>query len=66
MTKTNGKGVTLRRAEKFFQANFNAEWVYNLDGGQSFALLCRKREKNKMTTLAGGYAKVADVMAFTE
>lgn len=66
VTITNGKGVSLRRAEKFFLANFNAEWVYNLDGGQSFALLSRKKDKKKINTLAGGSAKVVDILAFTE
>ena len=64
VTKSKGKGLSLRRAEKFFLANFNTEWVYNLDGGLSFALLLR--EKNKIKRLAGGYAKVVDVMGFTE
>ena len=66
VTKSKGKGLSLRRAQKFFQANFNAEWVYNLDGGQSFALLSRKQGKKKINTLAGGSVRVVDVMAFTE
>ena len=60
------KGISLRRAQQFFLENFNAEWVYNLDGGQSYALMSKKQGKKKINTLAGGTAKVADVMGFTE
>ena len=66
VTMSKGKGTSLRRAQKFFLDNFNAEWVYNLDGGQSFALMSRKKDKKKMNTLAGGSARVVDVMGFTE
>ena len=60
------RGISLRRAEEFFQENFQAEWVYNLDGGYSSALLCRTRDKKKPRIITGGSAKVADIMAFTE
>ena len=60
------RGISLRRAEEFFLENFQAEWVYNLDGGYSSALLCRTREKKKPRIITGGSAKVADIMAFTE
>ena len=66
VTKSKGKGLSLRRAQRFFRENFETEWVYNLDGGQSYALMCRKQEKKKLTVLTGGYAKVTDVMGFTE
>ena len=66
VTKSKGKGISLRRAQRFFRENFETEWVFNLDGGQSFTLMYRARNKKKLTTLAGGYAKVVDVMAFTE
>ena len=66
VTKSKGKGVSLRRAQKFFLENFNAEWVYNLDGGQSYALMSRKQGKKKINTLAGGSVRVVDVMGFTE
>lgn len=59
-------GITLRRAVVFFQANFRAEWVYNLDGGPSSALICRKRGQKKMRAVMGGGAKDADIMVFTE
>ena len=60
------RGISLWRAEEFFQENFQAEWVYNLDGGYSSALLCRTRDKKKPRIITGGSAKVADIMAFTE
>ena len=61
-----GKGITLRRASEFFRENFRTEWVYDLDGGQSFALMSRKPGKKRMVTIATGGAKIADIMAFTE
>ncbi len=59
-------GMTLREAVRFFQDHFDTEWVYDLDGGPSSALLCRKRENKKFATVMGGTAKDADIMAFTE
>ena len=60
-------GISLRRAVTFFQDNFpEAEWVYNLDGGPSSALLCREQGRKKVRIIMGGGAKDADCMAFTE
>ena len=60
-------GISLRRALTFFQDNFpQAEWVYDLDGGPSSALLCREQGKKKVRTIMGGGAKDADCMAFAE
>lgn len=59
-------GLTLRRALRFFQENFQAEWVYNLDGGPSSALFLRDRGTRRLTLIAGGEAKDIDIMAFTE
>lgn len=66
VTKERGKGITLRRGAAFFQEHFNTEWVYNLDGGNSIALLSRKRGKRKLVTVASGGASIADIMGFTE
>ena len=66
VTSEKKRGLSLRRAVEFFQENFAAEWVYNLDGGPSSALLCRAKGRKKPKTLAGGTVKVADIMAFTE
>ena len=66
VTKERGKGITLRRGAAFFQEHFNTEWVYNLDGGNSIALLSRKRGKKKLVTIALGGASIVDVMGFIE
>ena len=66
VTRERGKGITLRRAVAFFQDNFRTEWVYNLDGGQSSALLCRKQDKKNLRLLTKKGARVVDVMVFTE
>ena len=59
-------GVSLRRAQEFFRENFRAEWVYNLDGGPSYALLTRVQGKKRISTIVGGGTKDVDIMAFTE
>ena len=59
-------GLSLRRASVFFRESFRTEWVYDLDGGPSSALICRKRGNKKMHTVMGGGAKDADIMAFIE
>ena len=66
VTRERGKGITLRRASEFFRENFKTVWVYDLDGGQSFALMSRKPGKKRMVTIATGGARIADIMAFTE
>lgn len=65
-TVNRGRGITLRRAADFFREHFSTEWVYNLDGGQSFALLSRKRDKKKLVNVASGGASIVDVMGFIE
>ena len=62
VTKDLRGGISLRRAITFFQENFETEWVYNLDGGVSSALLV-KNEKGKWKPILGG-AKDEDIMAF--
>ena len=66
VTRERGKGLTLRRASEFFRENFSTEWVYNLDGGQSSALLSRKQDKKNMLCLTTKGARVVDIMAFIE
>ena len=61
-----GKGITLRRAAVFFQEHFNTEWVYNLDGGMSSALLSRKQGKKQIGTIYHGGSSIVDMMAFIE
>jgi len=60
-------GISLRRVVEFFRENFpEAEWVFNLDGGPSSALLCRNVGAKKPRTVMGGGVKDADLMAFIE
>ena len=66
VTVERGKGITLRKGAAFFQENFRTEWVYNLDGGKSIALLSRKRDKKRPVVLSWGGANIVDMMAFTE
>ncbi len=66
VTKQRGKGISLRRAVEFFQENFLTEWVYNLDGGNSTALLARRQGQNKLRLAIDRGAKIVDIMAFTE
>lgn len=65
-THERGKGISLRSASAFFRERFRTEWVYNLDGGGSFALLSRKRDKKTMLRLSEKGARVVDIMAFVE
>ena len=65
-TRERGKGITLRRAVVFFRENYSTEWVYDLDGGMSTALMSRKKEKKNMHLLVERGAKIVDIMAFTE
>ena len=66
VTKERGRGLSLRRAVTFFRDNFQTEWVYNLDGGYSTALLCRRQGQKKLRLALKRGAKVVDIMAFTE
>ncbi len=66
VTNEESYGLTLRRVSEFFRNRFETEWVYNLDGGPSSALLCREKGKKRLVTLMGGRAKDADILAFTE
>ena len=65
-TRERGKGITLRAAVEFFRENFRTEWVYNLDGGKSSALLSRLNGKKNLRLLTKKGAKITDVMVFTE
>ena len=64
--RQDSHGLSLYRINRFFMRNFETEWVYNLDGGPSTALLARKQGRKRMGTVAGGAAKDADIMAFIE
>ena len=66
VTQERGKGISLRKGADFFREHFSTEWVYNLDGGKSIALLSRKRDKKHPIEIAWGGASIVDIMAFTE
>ena len=66
VTGEKKRGLSLRRTVAFFQDNFDTEWVYNLDGGPSSALLVRKQGGRKLEPVAGSKVKDLDIMAFTE
>lgn len=66
VTSEGGYGLTLHEVNDFFLKYFELEWLYNLDGGPSTALLARKKDKKRLGTIAGGAAKDADIMAFIE
>ena len=66
VTNEGRNGLTLHEVNDFFRKYFEVEWLYNLDGGPSTALLARKQGRKRMGTVAGGAAKDADIMAFTE
>ena len=67
VTNDGGTGLTLHEVNSFFLKHFEPlEWIYNLDGGPSSALMVRKRPGAKVKRLAGGGARDADIMAFVE
>ena len=66
VTNEGGQGLTLHEVNGFFNRHFELEWLYDLDGGPSSALLARKKGSTKLKTIMGGSAKDADIMAFVE
>jgi hypothetical protein len=66
VTKDRGKGISLRSASSFFRERFRTEWVYDLDGGPSYALMVRKKRDGKLAKFSMGGARIVDIMAFTE
>ena len=67
LTVTNKEtyGLSLIQCVDFLQTHFDPEWVYDLDGGPSSALLCRE-EDGSWKRIFGGTREDADIMAFTE
>ncbi len=61
-----GLGLTLHEVNGFFQKYFQTEWLYNLDGGPSSALMVRKQGAKKLRTVMGGAAKDMDLLVFAE
>ncbi|MBQ9210945.1 MAG: phosphodiester glycosidase family protein [Clostridia bacterium] len=66
VTNEGRAGLTLHEVNDFFQEYFQVEWLYDLDGGPSSALLARKQGAKKLNAIMGGAAKDIDIMAFVE
>ena len=66
ITATSSVGLTLWDAVDFLQKKLGPEWAYDLDGGPSSALICRRAGKKTLTVIYGGKSKDADVMGFVE
>lgn len=66
VTNDGKRGLSLRDVSLFFREHFDTEWVYDLDGGPSSALMVRRKGKKAITTLWGGKAKDADILGFRE
>lgn len=63
---SKGGGLTMTEAVDMIQRHFDPEWVYNLDGGPSSALLARTTDTEELTAIWGGLREDADIMAFVE
>ena len=66
VSNDGGLGLTLHEVNDFFRKYFELEWLYDLDGGPSSALLTRKKGSSRLYAVMGGSAKDEDIMAFTE
>ena len=65
--RADSNGLSLYRLNIFFFRNFETEWVYNLDGGYSSALIYRPQKKNaRLKVLLPNWQPVADILCFTE
>lgn len=66
LTATTTHGLTLIEANDFLLAEFHPEWIYDLDGGPSTALLRRLQGKKTLRLIYGAGQKIVDVMGFVE
>ena len=65
--RQDSHGLSLYRINQFFMRNFKTEWVYNLDGGYSTALIYKTQDKKaRLTRLAPNRQPVADILCITE
>ena len=58
-------GLNLYEINSFFSDHFRTEWVYNLDGGYSTALIFRTETKPLQKKIVNRQS-VADILCFTE
>ena len=67
LRRGNSNGATLYWVSDFFSEHFRAEWVYNLDGGSSSALVYRTQEKNaRLKRHVPNGQGIMDLLCFTE
>lgn len=66
VTHKTSIGLALTDCVYFLQASFDPVWAYDLDGGPSSALLCRRPGRKTLKTIYGNNSKDADIMAFVE
>ena len=65
--RQDSHGLSLYRINRFFMRNFETEWVYNLDGGYSTALIYKTQGKNpRLTRVAPNRQPAADILCITE
>jgi hypothetical protein len=63
---TGIRGLSLIDVNAFLLGEYDTEWIYDLDGGPSTALLRRKQGQKELTPLHPGRQRIADVMGFVE
>lgn len=63
---TGNRGLTLIDANNFLLSEYDTEWIYDLDGGPSSALLRRLKGRKNLKELHPGRQKIVDVMGFVE
>lgn len=66
VTNKTSLGLTLVDCVAFLQDELRPEWVYDLDGGPSSALLARTPTGRTLRTIYGNNSKDTDIMAFAE
>lgn len=66
LTATSIHGLTLVEANDFLLGEFHPEWIYDLDGGPSSALMRRLQGKKTLKLIYGAGQKIVDVMGFVE
>ena len=65
--REDSHGLSLYFINRFFMQHFETEWVYNLDGGYSSALIYRSQDKKaRLIRLAPNRQPVADILCVTE
>lgn len=61
-----GPGLSLIEANAYLLGEYDTEWIYDLDGGPSSALMRRKADKKTLKTIHQPKQRIVDVMGFVE